>query len=114
MISRFATISRNGVLICSQCEIHNDSFIDDGCVMWPRSTVEHESILHKYVFVGPNAYVGASVVIESLAFVGQCSVLISDKARHIGKKALIGAGAIVTKPVSDNTIVAGNPARIIK
>ena len=32
----------------------------------------------------------------------------------IGENALVGAGAVVTKDVAANTIVAGNPARVIK
>jgi acetyltransferase-like isoleucine patch superfamily enzyme len=32
----------------------------------------------------------------------------------IGENALVGAGSVVTKDVSANTIVAGNPARMIK
>ena len=32
----------------------------------------------------------------------------------IGEKALIGAGSVVTKDVPANTVVAGNPAKIIR
>ena len=32
----------------------------------------------------------------------------------IGENSVVGAGSVVTKDVPDNTIVAGNPARIIK
>ena len=32
----------------------------------------------------------------------------------IGENALVGAGAMVTKNVPDNTVVGGNPARVIK
>lgn len=32
----------------------------------------------------------------------------------IGRRALVGAGAVVTDDVPDGAVVAGNPARIIK
>ena len=32
----------------------------------------------------------------------------------IGNYCIVGAGAVVTKDVPDNTIVAGNPAKVIK
>lgn len=32
----------------------------------------------------------------------------------IGRNAVVAAGAVVTKDVSDNTVVGGNPARVIK
>ena len=114
IVSRFATISANGVLICSQCEVHSDSTITEGCVLWPRATVEHDCHVSNYVFIGPNAYVGAYTQLGERAFIGQCSVLISDKAKSIGENALIGAGALVTKSVPANTIVAGHPARVIQ
>lgn len=40
-----------------------------------------------------------------------CMVLPGVK---IGNECIIGAGAIVTKDVPDNCIVAGNPARIVR
>lgn len=114
IISRFATISDNGVLIGSQCEIHSDSTIAEGCVLWPRSTVEHDCHVKEYVFIGPNAYVGAYTEVCERAFIGQCSILMSSKAKNIGSKALIGAGTLVTKPVPAGAIVAGHPAKVMK
>ncbi|HNK75709.1 MAG TPA: DapH/DapD/GlmU-related protein, partial [Chitinophagales bacterium] len=32
----------------------------------------------------------------------------------IGENALIGAGSVVTKDVAANTVVAGNPAKVMK
>ena len=32
----------------------------------------------------------------------------------VGENAVVGAGSIVTRDVEDNTVVAGNPARVVK
>ena len=113
IISRFAKISDSGVLICSQSEVHSDSIIEEGCVLWPCAMIGHDSRVHRYVFFGPKSYVGAYTEVGEKAFIGQCSVLISGKAKSIGTNALVGAGALVTKPVEANTIVAGHPAKVI-
>lgn len=114
IISRFAEVSSCGVLVSSHCEIHNDTTIGEGCVLWPQAMVDHDCHIGEYTFMGPKSYVGAYTEVESRAFIGQGSVLISGKAKHIGNDALVGAGSVVTKPVPDKAILAGNPARILK
>ena len=37
-----------------------------------------------------------------------------EKGITIGENALIGAGSVVTKDVPANSVVAGNPAKVIK
>ena len=53
----------------------------------------------------------APVVIEDDVFVGARAIVL--KAVHIGKGAVVGAGAVVAKDVAEYTIVGGNPARPI-
>jgi acetyltransferase-like isoleucine patch superfamily enzyme len=52
------------------------------------------------------------VVIGDGAFLGVGSVILPGVA--IGERAYVAAGAVVTKNVPANAVVAGNPARIIK
>lgn len=54
-----------------------------------------------------------SLLIEEGAVVGSRAIILSS-CHYIGKNARVGAGAVVTKDVPDNTIVAGVPAKIIK
>jgi acetyltransferase-like isoleucine patch superfamily enzyme len=43
-------------------------------------------------------------------WIGNSSVIMND----IGNNCIIGAGAVVTKPIPDNSVAVGNPARIIR
>lgn len=52
------------------------------------------------------------VTIEDDVWIGTRAIIMPGL--HIGKGAIIGAGAVVTKNVPEYAIVAGNPARIIR
>lgn len=40
--------------------------------------------------------------------------LVLDNVKKIGNGVIIGAGAVVTKPISDYAVVGGNSAKIIR
>lgn len=52
------------------------------------------------------------VVLQEDCWLGACSTIMPGV--KIGKFAIVGAGAVVTRDVPDYAIVAGVPARIIK
>jgi acetyltransferase-like isoleucine patch superfamily enzyme len=82
---------------------HNVTFIND---MYPRSTAEGGGLQTEAdwkvvpTFIRKGASVGSSATI--LAGV------------TVGEGAIVGAGAVVTKDVPPWTIVAGNPARVLR
>jgi len=51
-------------------------------------------------------------MIEFGSWIGAKAVILPGVT--IGRGAVVGAGAIVTKDVPPFTVVAGNPARIVK
>jgi acetyltransferase-like isoleucine patch superfamily enzyme len=55
---------------------------------------------------------GAEIHIEDDCWIGGNAVVLPGVT--IGKGAIVGAGAIVTKSVEPFTVVGGNPARLIK
>lgn len=52
------------------------------------------------------------VIIEDNVWIGE-GVAIMPNVR-IGRNAIVGANAVVTKDVPENSVIGGNPARIIK
>lgn len=52
------------------------------------------------------------IIVEEDVWIGINVTLLSGT--HIGRGAIIGAGAVVRKPIPPYAVVVGNPARIIK
>ena len=48
----------------------------------------------------------------SVVFIGENAIIMCGV--KIGNEVVVGSGAVVTKDVLDNCIVAGNPAKVIK
>lgn len=52
------------------------------------------------------------IIIKDHVWIGKNSIIL--KGVTIGEGAIVGAGSVVTKDVPPSTLVAGNPAKIIK
>lgn len=86
-------------LICSKVTIGNDVFIGHGVVfindLRPPRTEEHWS----------------RTVIEDGVSIGSNATILPVK---IGKNSQVGAGAVVTKNVPPNSVIIGNPAKVLR
>jgi len=114
-IQKGATIGKNckissHTFICEGVHIednvfigHNVTFIND---KFPRATNEDGSLQNEKDWDCIETYVEQGATIGSSATI-LCGV-------RIGKKAVIGAGAVVTKDVPPNAVAVGNPARVVK
>lgn len=83
-------------------------------------------VLMRMLTIGDNVMMGEDVpmnkqgsegktplYIESDVWIG-ARVTVLPGCRHIGRGAIIGACAVVTKDVPDFAVVAGNPAKVMK
>lgn len=108
------SIVEHHVLIGDRVRIHSQAFIpeysvlEDGC--WIGPNVVFTNALHplcpkaKECLRGPTIGRGAKI--------GANSTLLPGIV--VGENALVGAGSVVVEDVPAGTVVAGNPARVIK
>lgn len=114
IISRYAKVSEEGVVIGANCIVQADSVIKSNTVIRDMALVCHQTIIGNYCFVGPKALVGAHIEVKDFAFIGQDALLVSGKVGTMGANSLLGAGAVLTKELPANVVAVGNPARVIK
>lgn len=112
--------------ICAQTLIEGDVVIGDRVTVKSGVQIWDGSVIGDDVFIGPNAtfcndlYPRSKhyptqfngVTIHNGASVGANATLLPGIT--IGEKAMVGAGAVVTKDVPARAVVVGNPAKIVR
>ena len=119
-IGAFVEIQKNAT-IGKCCKISSHTFICEGV------TVEDDVFIgHGVTFINdsyPRATTGGKLqteadwrvertVVKKGASIGSGATILSNTC--IGENAIVGAGSVVTRDVPANTIVAGNPARVLR
>jgi sugar O-acyltransferase (sialic acid O-acetyltransferase NeuD family) len=81
------------------------------------SYVAHDCVIGDFVTFAPGVQCNGNVTIEDHAYIGTGAILRQGqpgKPLTIGRGAVVGMGAVVTKNVAPGTTVVGNPARVME
>jgi acetyltransferase-like isoleucine patch superfamily enzyme len=119
-IGAFVEIQKNAS-VGNNCKISSHTFVCEGV------TIEDDVFVgHSVAFINdmyPRATAGGQLqteadwavektLVKKGASIGSGATILAKVT--IGENSIIGAGSVVTKDVPANTIVAGNPAKIIR
>jgi len=111
-IGPFVEIQKN-VRIGKDSRIQSHSFICEGVEIGKNCFISHGTIFTNDKFDSPDikSWIMRKSIVGNNVRIGSNATILPVK---IGDNSIIGAGAVVTKDVPPNCIVAGNPAKIIR
>ena len=124
----FAHVLKNAV-IGANCNIGDHAFIESGVRIGNNVTIKNGVCVWQHVHVGDNVFLGPNAVltndltprsrdanwvpvetwIEEGVTVGANATIVCGV--RLGRRCLVGAGAVVTHDVRPHELIYGNPAR---
>jgi acetyltransferase-like isoleucine patch superfamily enzyme len=120
-IGAFVEIQKNAA-IGKNCKISSHSFLCEGVTIEDNVFVGHNVTFTNDIYPRATTSQGTlqidedwnctPTLVKSGASIGSSVTLLCGIT--IGENAIVGAGSVVTKDVPSNTIVAGNPAKILR
>jgi sugar O-acyltransferase (sialic acid O-acetyltransferase NeuD family) len=110
-VSRFSTVAR-GTVVCGESCITPDAHVGEGVFINMSCTLGHDDRIGSYVTFGPGVNVCGGATVGDYAFLGAGSVLLNGVT--VGAHVMVCVGAVVAQNVPDNSVVAGNPAVVVK
>ncbi len=114
-IQKGATVGKNckissHTFICEGVTIEDEVFIGHGVTfindLYPRATTPDGQLQ------GEQDWKVVPTVVKKRASIGSGATILAGVT--IGEEAIVGAGAVVTRDVAPRTVVAGNPARLLR
>ncbi|HZT42951.1 MAG TPA: hypothetical protein VFA07_12355 [Chthonomonadaceae bacterium] len=110
-VSRTAAIGR-GCVLYPYCFVGLNARIGEDVFCLSGSSINHDVVLEDRVVLASGVSLAGSVHVEADCYLGQaCAV---RQYLRIGRGSLIGMGAVIVKDVAPNSVIAGNPGRLLR
>ena len=101
-----------GLFIQESVILQADVIVEDNVAINMGSLIGHESFIGESTFIAPGCTISGSVKIANGVLIGTGTTIVPRI--KIGEWSIIGTGSVVIRDVEPFTVVAGNPARVIR
>ena len=120
-VGAFVEIQKNA-RVGARCKISSHTFVCEGVSIEDNVFVGHNVAFINDLFPRATSSGGElqtekdwkveRTLVKKGASIGSGATILANVT--IGENAMVGAGSVVTKDVPANTVVAGNPARVLR
>lgn len=110
-VSRTATIGA-GCVIYPGCFVGFKAVLGNRVFVLSGSTINHDCRIDDFAVLCSGAQLAGTVHVEEDCYLGQaCTV---RQMLRIGRRSMIGMGAVIIRDVPPNSVMVGNPARKLR
>jgi len=99
-----------GVFVGAGAVVQAQADIGVGAIINSRAVIEHHCKVASFAHVAPGAALGGGAHVDAGALIGMQATVLPRV--RIGERAIVGAGAVVTREVKGASTVIGVPARV--
>jgi sugar O-acyltransferase (sialic acid O-acetyltransferase NeuD family) len=110
-VSRTARLGR-GVVIFQNVTVTNRVTIGDHVIVLPATVISHDDVIGAYTSIAGGVCVSGNVRVGEGCYLGSNATL--KDGIKVGDLALIGMGSVVLNDVASGSVMAGNPARLLR
>jgi sugar O-acyltransferase (sialic acid O-acetyltransferase NeuD family) len=108
-LSSYTTVGRGSIVLWKAA---SEPYVQIGenCIINKQASFGHGCKINEYCSIGPHALIASNSEIGESSYIGMRAI-IQPKVK-IGKNVTVAAGAVVTKNIPNNAVVAGQSAEI--
>lgn len=101
-----------GIAVMANAVINAKACVSDFVIVNTGAIVEHDCLVGVGTHVAPRSVMGGNVVLEGCVLFGIGAV--ARPLSRVGARAVVGAGSVIIGTIDADSIVAGNPARVLR
>ncbi len=101
-----------GAAVMAGAVIQAEAVIGKGAIVNTGATVDHDCRIDEFAHIAPGAHLAGNVQVGEEAWVG-----IGTSVREgvvIGRRCVVGAGAVVVDDLPPDVVAYGNPCRVVR